>query len=374
MFGIAPGKYFLSATASNHAFTFAQDRSATPPPEEDYVPTYCPGTTDVATAAQLDVTAGGQLRDIMLRLSKAHTVHVKGHVAYSIPGRQRVMVYLQPRTFGMAGPLRPTQVDAKGDFDIRGVAPGSYSLTAMINDGSKSYQARAPIDVGDTNIEKANLTIGPGIEVTGHVRIEGTETADLSNLRLMLQPRENGGIMFGGFSPARLDDGRAFKLQDISPGLFNLMVTGLPSGSYVKSVRSDQTDVLASGLNTEVPPKPLEVVLSPDAAQVTGAVQNPNTNRPAPGATVVLVPQEKERKEQQIYYKQASSDQNGSFTFKDVVPGEYKVFAWEDVEAGAYMDPDYMKPIDSKGEPLTLGENDKKTLQLTMIPRRFSQW
>jgi hypothetical protein len=184
----------------------------------------------------------------------------------------------------------------------------------------------------------------------------------------MLQPRETGGIMFGGFSPARLDEGRAFKLQDVSVGLFNLIVTGLPSGFYVKSVRSDQTDVLASGLNTEAPPAPLEVLLSPNAAQVTGSVQNPNTNTPMPGAAVVLIPQEKERKDQQNYFKQVSSDQNGAFTFKDVVPGEYKVFAWEDVEAGAYMDPDYMKPIDSKGEPLTLRENDQKSLQLTLIP------
>ena len=239
---------------------------------------------------------------------------------------------------------------------------------AVINDGSKSYQARAPIDVGIVNIEKTNLTIGPGIEVTGHGRIEGTETADLSNLRLMLQQRETGGIMFGGFSPAKLDDTRAFKLQDVSAGLFNLMVTGLPSGFYVKSVRSDQTDVLASGLNTEVQPAPLEMLLSPNAAQVTGSVQNPNTNSPAPGATVVLIPQEKERKDQQSYYKHISSDQNGAFTVKDVVPGEYKRFAWEDVEAGAYMDPDYLKPIDNKGEPLTLRENDQKSLPLTLIP------
>jgi hypothetical protein len=126
------------------------------------------------------------------------------------------------------------------------------------------------------------------------------------------------------------------------------MVTGLPSGFYVKSVRSDQTDVLASGLNTEVPPAPLDVLFSPNAAQVTGSVQNPNTNAPMPGATVVLVPQEKERKDQQNYYKQVSSDQNGAFTFKDVTPGEYKVFAWEDVEAGAYMDPDYMSPSTTK--------------------------
>ena len=42
----------------------------------------------------------------------------------------------------------------------------------------------------------------------------------------------------------------------------------------------------------------------------------------------------------------------------DLTPGEYKVYAWEDVEMGAYMDPDFMKPIESKGEGLTLRRVD----------------
>jgi hypothetical protein len=334
------------------------------------VPTYYPGTTDVATAAPLQVAPGGQLRDIVFRLSKARTVHVKGHVSYSVAGRQRPMVYVQPRSpnMGIGMPFRPTQVDPKGDFDIRGVAPGSYSLTAVINDGSKSYQGRAVIDVGSSNIEAANITIGPGVEIPGHVQIEGSGTADLANVRVMLQPRETGGVMFGGFSQARITDDRGFKMPDVSPGLFNVVVMGLPSGYYVKSIRSGETDVLLSGLNTEGAPAPLEMVLSPNAAQVTGSVQNPSANTPMAGAAVVLIPQEKDRKEQQTYYKMVTSDQNGAFTFKDVAPGDYKVFAWEDVEMGAYMDPDFMKPVENKGESLTLRESDQKSVQVTLIP------
>lgn len=371
IFGVAPGKYYLSAIASNNQnFGIVQDRSTTPPPEEDYVPTYYPGTTDVATATRVDIPAGGQVQGMTLTLIKAHTVHVKGHVNYTLPGRQRVMLYLLPRGSGIGGPigLRPTQADAKEDFDFRSVGPGSYYLNAVINEGSKSYQARTPIDVGNTDIEKVSLTIGPGIEVTGHVAVEGPDALDLSNVRIMLQPRETLGIMFGGFSPARIDENRSFKLQDVAPGLMNLNVTGIPSGAYLKSVRSDQTDVLANGLSTDLPPAPLEVLLSPNAAQVTGTVQNSNTSGPAPGTTVVLVPQEKERKEQQSYYKLITTDQNGGFTFKDVVPGEYKIYAWEDIEPGAYMDPDFMKPIETKGDSLTLQEKDQKAVQLTMIP------
>ena len=370
VFGIAPGKYYLSAMAGNMNFMYAQDRSAAPQPEEDYVATYYPGTIDASTAVALEVTAGGQLRDIDLRLSKAHTIRVKGHVTYSLPGRQRVTIYMQPRNpamGGMMGPMRPSQADAKGNFELRGVAPGAYYLTAAINDGNRSYQARMPVDAGRNQIENLELTVRPGIEITGRVRIEGAETADLSNVRLMLQPRE-WGMMFGYNQPAKMDENRGFKIENVSAGLYNVTAGGLPAGYYLKSVRAEQVDVMANGLNAESAPAPLDVVLSPNAAQLTGVVENPNTNQPSPGATIVLVPQEGERKDQQIFYKQVTSDQNGAYHLKDLTPGEYKIYAWEDVESGAYLDPDFMKPFEAKGEAVTLREGDQKSLQVTLIP------
>jgi hypothetical protein len=53
---------------------------------------------------------------------------------------------------------------------------------------------------------------------------------------------------------------------------------------------------------------------------------------------------------------------------KDLTPGEYKIYAWEDVESGAYLDPDFMKPFEAKGEAVTLREGDQKSLQVTLIP------
>ena len=57
------------------------DRSANQQPDEDYVPTYYPGTTDPSAAAAQDVAAGAQIRGIDFTLSKAHTVRIRGRVA-----------------------------------------------------------------------------------------------------------------------------------------------------------------------------------------------------------------------------------------------------------------------------------------------------
>jgi hypothetical protein len=111
----------------------------------------------------------------------------------------------------------------------------------------------------------------------------------------------------------------------------------------------------------------LDIVVSPRAAQIAGAVENPSNGQPAPEAVVALVPQEKARQGSTVYYQQATADAAGRFTFKDVPPGSYKVFAWDDVESGAWMDPDFLKPLETKGEPVSLSEGAKETVKLKVI-------
>jgi hypothetical protein len=73
------------------------------------------------------------------------------------------------------------------------------------------------------------------------------------------------------------------------------------------------------------------------------------------------------------YYKNVTTDQYGLFTVKNLDPGEYKVFAWEDVEAGAYMDPEFVKPMEGHGESVTIRESSRERLQLKLIPAETAQ-
>ena len=56
------------------------------------------------------------------------------------------------------------------------------------------------------------------------------------------------------------------------------------------------------------------------------------------------------------------------FAFQSVAPGEYKVYAWEDVEPTAWMDAEFMKPFLSKGETVTVGESGRAQVGVRMIP------
>src|SRR5262249_31536733 len=111
---------------------------------------------------------------------------------------------------------------------------------------------------------------------------------------------------------------------------------------------------------------PLDIVLAPNAGQVSGVVQN-EQKEAAPGVTVVLVPQERERRELAQYYKTAVTDSTGNYALKNLDPGQYKVYAWPDVESGAYMDPDFLRPVENRGESLTIREGSTETLNVKLI-------
>jgi hypothetical protein len=67
-------------------------------------------------------------------------------------------------------------------------------------------------------------------------------------------------------------------------------------------------------------------------------------------------------------FRTATTNQMGRFTIENAVPGEYKLFAWEDLEPGDYFDPALLGRYDSRGTVLHLQPNGRATHNLTVIP------
>jgi hypothetical protein len=57
----------------------------------------------------------------------------------------------------------------------------------------------------------------------------------------------------------------------------------------------------------------------------------------------------------------------GRFHF-NAAPGDYKVFAWEDIEAGAWLDPDFMLKQESRGQPVSIREGSQDGIDVIVIP------
>jgi len=295
---------------------------------------------------------------------------VRGHVhnlvaTSSKSSHNHIVVQLQPKKSGLlynSYSFGQAIVNADGTFDLRGVLPGSYILSAQWFDDGKRHYARQSIEVGNADVEGVQLTIAPGMTVSGHVRWEGS-----------LSPAQNLVVMAQGVDEdnpaglhARVDSDGSFTLNDAPDLPLRVSVYGQSQDSYLKAVTYGGVDSLEDGFTARAGvAATLEVTLSSRGAHVQGSVINAE-GLPAVGVCVVLVPDGKHRTRLSLY-KEAQTDQRGQFLLRGISPGDYTLFSWNEVEVGAWEDPDFLKAFEDRGEKVTVQEGEAKSINLTAI-------
>ncbi len=371
IYGLAPGQYFVSATPARgwggSAAAFVQEAGGKS--EESYPPVFYPGTNDATRATPVELRASEVAGAIDISLMPARAVRVRGRVFNAItsqPGRG-VEVHVTARgstLFGFQG--RSTYVDdPQGAFEIVGVTPGSYTLEAEWSSDEKLYAVRLPLEVGTSDIDGINLVLTAGAQIFGRLRVEGDTQVALSNLQVFFPPSDRSSGF--GFLEASVKADGSFLFPNVPDGEYRIEVLNLPEEFYLKSLRLGGESVLETGLKVSSGQAAgsLEMVISSAGGQVEGSVTK--EGQPFSGARVVLVP-ESSRRGQTRLFKLASTDQYGHFIVRGIAPGDYKLFAWEELEPGAYQDPEFLKRYEDLGEPVRIEENGRGAAQLKLIP------
>jgi hypothetical protein len=109
-------------------------------------------------------------------------------------------------------------------------------------------------------------------------------------------------------------------------------------------------------------------LLSKQGGELDGRILDKN-RKPMGGIQAVLLPA---RQEDRVpgRVKAAATDQNGKFILPTIPPGNYKLFAWEDLEPYGYFDPDFVRQYEALGTTVQISENAKTTVQIEVIPAR----
>jgi hypothetical protein len=359
---LAAGRYLVSATPP-------RNEQAAPPdgqPITAYIPTYYPNGNEASAAAPVNVTSGGDTSGIDIKLLKSKAVRLRGKVLGMKPG-SRAGVRLAARSEGLLAMINSrsaTPKAADGSFEFAAVPPGSYTLRAM----ASSMRAQGPavsVEVGERPIDDLVVELPAPMELRGRIVVEGDgdQKPSLSGLTVYLEGQEAMALLGGMARPA--EDG-GFQMKDIVAGRYYPRLMPVPEGCYLRTVTLGSARLGDDGL--EIPASAgggmLEFRLAPTAATVEGTVQDGEGN-PAAGMTVVLVP------ESHAYalYQTAPSDQNGAFRMKNIPPGIYRLFAWQEVEPGIYYDPEFVKPLESAAEKLVLTDSDRRTVTVKVIPK-----
>jgi len=386
---LAPGKYYVATSPQKLTDIQSGTERAATKSDEGLIPTFYPNATDAITASAVDVGPGAEVRGIDLRLRKARVFRVSGKVMNATTGAAlnpaMIMVYRREAGGMSTIPASMYMVQSdKGVFELRNIAPGPYALLALSTNPQDMMVQMSSLDVTDQDIEGMVISVGGGFELPVTAKLEGVQaqpdqdaaakdpskpkapdpSTDLSKIRIVLNLEDNP---MAGLATTQLDkDGKGL-IKRVNPDKYKLIVAGLPEGTYLKGAKYGERDALETGLDLrQGAGGSVDLLIGSPAAQLTGVVHN-EKGEPVAGAIVTLVP--KDAKSRTDLSRTGSSDQNGNIRIRGIVPAEYNVFAWEDIEAGAADDEEFRKPFDSKGTKVKLSEGSKDNVTLTVITR-----
>jgi hypothetical protein len=109
----------------------------------------------------------------------------------------------------------------------------------------------------------------------------------------------------------------------------------------------------------------LEVVIGTRPGSLDGLVVN-SDNTALPAVTAVLVPSSEERTRMDLY-RAVSTDASGRFRLENLAPGDYKLFAWKEVEEGIWTDAAFLRNYDDLGTPVRITEGSLVQAQTRLI-------
>ncbi|MGA3323087.1 MAG: carboxypeptidase regulatory-like domain-containing protein [Terriglobia bacterium] len=363
LFGIPAGKYYVVATGSP-AFGFRA------PTDEVYLPTLYPGTSDAGQALPVEVRAGDEQRGIDLNLILMRGVSVRGRVIMPAAAKSAgAYVQLLPRDAPPDLPQPFSQYgggsqDGKGTFEIHGVPPGAYYLSANWGDANGFFHGQVPIDVGREDLEGVMVTLLPGFSLQGRVNADPGMPLNFTQLSIYLEPTGPVGM---GVGAAKINPDGTFVFEKVFEGDYRLHVAGFPEEFYLRSAKWGGADALASSFNVgrEQAGGTLVVDLALDGGRVDGTVLH--DQQPVPGAFVALVPDPPNRSRENLY-SQTSADPLGRFSLLGLPPGDFKLFAWEPGENAPFRDPEFIKTCEDHGAHVHIEAKKQQSVQLELTP------
>jgi protocatechuate 3,4-dioxygenase beta subunit len=352
---VPPGRYVI------RAFPASSKPSAASTKQEGYVSTYYPGTTDAASAAPVEILVGSNAAGINIKLAKRSLTTIRGKVIGMTGGADNPIIaavtienrYVVPHV--NAGP--------KGEFELRGVPPGSYTIRAAgAQPGIGPVNASQVVNVGSEPIENLILTMDPGVELPGRIQVEDSATIDLTGTRVSLYSDPGGPSCVTGMSTP--NEAGNFKLRAHHFPCY--LSASLPRGFYLKSARRGDADVLENGLDASVGEGPLELLLSAKVANLRGSVTD-DEGAPVAYARVNLASEDARRTGHRRITRKFTTGPDGRFDIPGFPPGNYAVLALPPTlgfNPSPYEAPDFWAFVERQGHSLTLREGESQTVDL----------
>jgi hypothetical protein len=330
---LQPGTYYLAVMGRPW---YAQNQPGPQTPEQQsetaaldvaYPLTYYPSTQNPSAAAPITLAAGEKVQlQMTLRAVPAIKISLEGVPGSRDPAHNGGIMSAVEAT-GPGGIRFQVQSygfqQQDGAREIRGVAPGNYIVSVSTFGTPTRYDeplgAAKISGSGEVKIDTSNLV---RTAVAGHLSLE--HPGPVNGLTLLLAQPANNQTAFcrvaqdGAF---QCGEGRGLG-RNLVPGYYQLRLVNTPD-LYIKSV-STQGGRYAGGLLQigEGQSIQLNVVAAKGRSRLDGIALR--DQKPVSGAMILLVSR---NAEPGLVVPRDQSDSDGTFTLRDVQPGQYYLLA-----------------------------------------------
>jgi hypothetical protein len=369
LFGLRPGAYRIRA---NDAKT------------TEIGPLFYPGVSDPQEAQSVSVESGQERRgiDVSIRRERAFVLTFKfaGTADFGYP-------QIAYRRKGEST-LENAKLADLGDGVRRlaNLSPGSYELHAHIQSKNRDgafYSGMIPFTIVDRDVDLGLWNVPASVPVAGRIRMNDlAPRIDVQRLRITFWADE--GNLSGSYQEVRHDpndnsdrwditpDGR-FIVRNVAVGQrFGIQVSYDSSDSasvaVLTAARVGAEDVMDSGYLVTGSQEPLDLFVggSESVGSVAGRVADAK-GAIVPGGVVVLVPS-LERQINPKAFRIARADEAGGFKMQFILPGEYRLLAWEDIELGAALSPEFLKDFFGRGQSVSVTAGLSRSVTVEAIP------
>lgn len=362
---------------------------------DSLVVSYYPAVAKASDATVIQIFGGQEQNEVNITLVDRVLHNISGTVVtrHDSAPISNAKVSISSKDNVSSTPLftTPTGVstDEQGVFTFNEMPDGAYTLTIeppyVGNDTDTSEdeepQTGSPttiatpkntltrkqqdVTVSGRDLTDVTIVLSDGASVSGIVTVEGDRPLP-EGLQIMLGP-SNGQPVYE--SQQNIQPDGKFTIDGVPSGTFDIAIILGPNDNhnyYVKTITRDTVDLMSAqlviGEDTEI--NNVRVVLSGDAATLSGRILNPN-GEPTSGVELALVPADPSRWRARAYYRYGSSKGNGEYSISGA-PGDYLIIFLHAGDQFHAINEAWIRDRAASAQHVTLMPSQRKTLDLTV--------
>jgi protocatechuate 3,4-dioxygenase beta subunit len=342
LFGLPPGRYRLRASqtlrpigASSRYMTIRGDKL-----DLAYPAVYFP--------SDLDLAAGAELRDINVQLQpqSLHRIRVTAVKTGTAEGRLVIGLRDLAQDSGSMGLSGPGYGKA---IALPPSKPGRYLVSA--EDREQNLRAQQVVTLTDSDVD-VTLTPAPEVSISGTFKLAGEGRVAFNTIGIHLDGEDPWNQSRGSVQA----DGR-FTVGNLQPAAYRFRTT-LPTGVYLHSIRRGDRLLESPRLDLTQNNEPLIITLATDGGTIEGAAPEDAVAVLAPVGRLAAWPDS-----QRI----ATATKDGRFQLRDIAPGEYLLFVFDDAEPGAPAAAEFRAPYVKQATPVSVEPGSRQKVEVKTI-------